>query len=262
MTLMEPGGAARPAELSRAETAVEAALLEETGLIVDVELVGSDADSVAALCSVDGSPDAAWVSGLGYAAAAAQGCGVPELIVERGTGRRVSTTETVVIIVNDAFEASGVGGLVGETFCRVGYDDFYTWLVPMLMLQAGGVTDVPDTVDVADVEALIQAVAAGDDCIAAGLTAADLDRFGGDAADSVRALNRTAAVPYAIFMVSSQLSLDTRARLVDGLLDMAESDGLETLLDQDNLVRVSADTLDEFDAFLRSTGIDFAQLGS
>lgn len=261
MTIVQPRGAVRQSELDRAETAVEEALLEESGLVVDVELVESDADGVAALCNVDGSPDVAWVSGLGYVAASAQGCGEPALMVERGAGRQVSTGEEVQIIVNDELEASDVGGLVGETFCRVGYDDVFTWLVPTLILRAGGVTDLPEAVDVADVEALIQAVAEGENCTAGGLTAADFEQFGGDAAESVRALNRTAAIPYAVLMLPPQLPLDTRTRLVDGLLDMADSDALETLLEQDGLARVEDDSLNEFDSFIRSTGIDFAQLG-
>jgi ABC-type phosphate/phosphonate transport system substrate-binding protein len=262
MTILKPGGAVRETELNRARGALEEALLEETGLIVEVELVESDADGVAALCNIDGSPDVAWLSGLGYAAASAQGCAVPALMVERGTGRQASTSEEVVLIVNSELEASGATGLAGETFCRVGFDDVHTWLVPMLMLRAGGLTEVPEAIDVEDVAALIQAVAEGEDCTAAGLTAADFERFGDDAADSVRVLNRTAEIPYAILMYPPQMPLDTRTRLVDGLLDMAESDALETLLDLDGLVRVEDDSLEDFESFLSSTGIDFAQLGS
>jgi ABC-type phosphate/phosphonate transport system substrate-binding protein len=262
MTIVQPDGAVRQAELDRAVTAVEEALLEESGLVVEIELVESDADGVAALCSVDGSPDAAWVSGLGYAAASAQDCAEPVLMVERGAGRQVSISEEVQIIVNDEFEASDVGGLIEETFCRIGYDDIFTWLVPTLILRTGGVTDLPEAFDVDDVEALIQSVADGDNCVAGGLTAADFEQFAGDAAESVRVLNRTAAIPYAVLMLPPQLPLDTRTRLVDALLDMAESDDLETLLEQDGLSRVEDDSLDEFDSFVRATNIDFAQLGS
>jgi ABC-type phosphate/phosphonate transport system substrate-binding protein len=78
----------------------------------------------------------------------------------------------------------------------------------------------------------------------------------------VRVLNRTASIPYAVLMLPPQLPLDTRTRLVDALLDMAESDDLETLLEQDGLSRVEDDSLDEFETFMRATNIDFAQLGS
>ena len=260
MTIVQPGGATRETALARATDNVATALLEESGLNVEVELVESDADGVAALCDVGGAPAVAWLSGIGYGVASASACGTPVLMVERGTGRRAVTGETVRIIVNGESEATDVSGLAGQTFCRLGYDDFYTWLVPTLMLRTGGIAEMPDAVDQPDIEALIQAVADGD-CDAAGLSAVDFDEFAGDAESDVRVLNRTVTIPYAILMIPPTLPLDARMALIDALAAMAESDDLATLLDQDGLARVEQGDLDDLDAFLNSTGVDFAQLG-
>lgn len=260
MTVVRPSGATRETALNRAAGAVSTALLEESGLIVDVELVDNDASGVAALCDA-GTPAVAWVSGLGYGVAAAQNCGVPVLMVERGTGRNTRTGETIQFIVNNDYEATAISGLAGATLCRLSYDDLYTWLVPSLMLRAADIDDTPDVIDQPDSEALIQAVAAGD-CDAAALSATDFSRFAGDAEESVQVLTRTVTLPYAILMVPETLPLEARMELIDALEAMSASGDLKTLLGQDDLVPVTSDTLATLDTFLASTRVNFAQLGS
>jgi ABC-type phosphate/phosphonate transport system substrate-binding protein len=262
MIIVRPSGATSEGSLNRAAGNVQDALLEETGLVVEIELVEHDSDGVAALCdAIGGTPAVAWVSGVGYAAASAEGCGVPALMVEQGTGQRATTGEEVQIIVNRALGITEIAALAGQTFCRLGYDDLYTWLVPNLMLRAGGISEMPDAVDSPDIEALVEAVAAGD-CDAAGISASDFDEFGDDADDSVRALSQTVTIPYAVFMYPPATTLDTRTRLVDGLMAMAESSDLETLLDQDGLTQVNEGDLDDLNTFLSNTGLDFARLGN
>lgn len=262
MAIVRSGGARTANSLNRAANAVAEALLEETGFIVEVEIVQTDADAVAALCNaLTGAPAVAWVSGIGYAALSAQECGVPALVVERGTGRQLTTSQEVQIVVNRTLGISELAGLAGRTFCRLGYNDLNSWLVPVIMLRGAGVSNLPNAVDSTDVEAMIAAVAEGD-CDAAAVTAADFDRFGDDVEDSVRVLNQTATMPYAVFMYPPSFNLDTRRRLIEGLLAMENSDDLETLLDHDGLARFEDADLDEFESFLQSTGLDFAQLGS
>jgi ABC-type phosphate/phosphonate transport system substrate-binding protein len=262
MTILRARGVTSETTLNRAVNNVEEALLEETGLTIAVELVETDADGVAALCeAVTGSPAVAWVSGIGYAAVSAKGCGVPALMVERESGRQTTTSGDVEIIVNSRLGISDVPSLAGQTFCRLGYSDLYSWLVPTLILRADGVSALPDAVDSPDIEALLESVASGE-CDAAGITAADFDEFGSDVEDSVRVLNQTVPMPYAIFMHPPEMTLDVRTRLIDGLLTMEQSSDLATLLHQDGLARFEEGDLDEFDSFLRSTGLDFAQLGN
>src|SRR5664279_4048363 len=55
---------------------LEKALHDETQMTIAVEVVASDAEALAALCaSPKGTVSVAWLSGLAYAAAYAQGCG-------------------------------------------------------------------------------------------------------------------------------------------------------------------------------------------
>jgi ABC-type phosphate/phosphonate transport system substrate-binding protein len=262
MAIVRSGGARSASSLNRAADALADALLEETGFIVEVELVETDAEAVAALCNaVTGSPAVAWVSGVGYSVISAQGCGVPALVVERGSARQVATSQEVQLVVTSALGITSAAELGGRTFCRLGYNDLYTWLVPVMMLQAAGVSSMPDAIDSPDLETMLQSVADGD-CSAAGITAADFDRFGGDVEDSVRVLAQTATMPYGIFVYPPSFTLDTRTRLIDGLLAMESSDDLETLLDQDGLARFDDADFDDFQAFIEGTGLDFAQLGS
>jgi ABC-type phosphate/phosphonate transport system substrate-binding protein len=262
MAIVRAGGATTASALNRAADAVAEALLEETGFIVEVELVETDADAVAALCNaLTGSPAVAWVSGVGYAAISAQACGVPALVVERGTARQLTTSQEVQIVVNDALGITTPAELGGRTFCRLAYNDLYSWLVPVILLRADGVSNLPDAIDSPDIEAMLASVAEGE-CDAAGITAADFEEFGGEVEDSVRVLNQTATMPYSIFVYPPSFTLDTRRRLIEGLLAMEASNDLETLLDQDGLARFEDADLDDFETFLQSTGLDFAQLGS
>jgi ABC-type phosphate/phosphonate transport system substrate-binding protein len=262
MAIVRSGGATTASALNRAADAVAEALLEETGFIVEVELVETDADAVAALCNaLTGSPAVAWVSGVGYAAISAQSCGVPALVIERGTGQRATTSQEVQIVVNRTLGIADAAGLAGRTFCRLGYTDLYSWLVPVIILRGAGVSNLPDAVDSPDIEAMLTSVAEGE-CDAAGITAADFEEFGADFEDSVRMLNQSATMPYSIFVYPPSFNLDTRRRLIEGMLAMESSNDLETLLDQDGITRFEDADLSDFEAFLESTGLDFAQLGS
>jgi phosphonate transport system substrate-binding protein len=251
----------------------EAAILEKSGLSVKVELVERYAEALAALCdSSGGQASVAWLNGASYVAALAQNCGTPVLQVERGTSRRATAGEAASLIVTSKANINTLSSLRGKAFCRISYDDFYTWLAPSLILKANGLnplSDVGTTIDYEDLPTMIQAVAAGD-CDAAGIPAGALEEYAdvlGDASENIDVLTTTdVAFPYAVMMIPPDMPLGTRLSLNNALVALSEDSTvavkMRALLDQNALVPVTTDDFKDLADFMESTHLDFSQLGS
>ncbi len=259
----EPLAAARNVA-ARFQSALEA----ESGLIVEVVLVERTAEALAALCdSSSGQVSVAWLDGVGYMAATEQNCGQPTLQVERGRGRDATTGLAGQLIANHDLGISAVSQLSGDNFCRLGYEDFYGWLVPSLLFEANGVNPLSDLDSISDYEELpelLEAVADGD-CDAAGIPEGALDDAD-DVRDEIDVVETTVPFPHAILMYPIEAPLGIRLTLTDALVAMAQADDsadlMRTFLGQDALERANADDFIEFRNFMDSTGLNFAQLGS
>lgn len=245
-------------------TAFQDAILEESGLVIEVTLVDRYAEALAALCdSTPTNVTVAWLDGLSYQAAVAQSCGTPVMQIERDR----ETGDSGQIVTASSLDVGGVSGLNGRSFCRLGYDDYYTWLVPSLILQAGGVDPVEglgEITDYDDLDSLMEAVADGD-CEAAGISEIAFDDLG-DVSEELEVVASTPAFPYGVLMYPLNLTLGERLRLNEALLTLAgDSDGADVLravLNQDELTAADADDLEDLSGFLADTGLDFAQLGN
>ncbi len=266
MEIVAPQGSPRAS--SSAVGDLEQALLDEMQMTVSIDLVANDAEALSALCgSPDGTISVAWLSGLGYAAAYAQDCGMAALQVQRGERSSGSTGDESVIVVNSRLDISAIGDLQGHSFCRLGYSDLYSWLVPSLMMGAGGVQSADALKSVQDYEdsaALVDAVASGD-CDAAGIAASQYDDLvGADVRSKVRKLQQSATIPYMVLVVPSELPLGQQEQLSDALVAIGNgtrADTLKPLLNQDQLVAVTDNDLGSLRAFVNRAGIDLAQAG-
>jgi ABC-type phosphate/phosphonate transport system substrate-binding protein len=241
--------------------AIESAMLTQADLYVVVDLVGTDAQALAALCnSSGGTVSAAWLGGLSYVGAYAQECGSAALQVERG-GTDAETGDTARIIVNPALDVSSIGDLEGNSFCRLGYDDVYSWMIPSLMLRAAGVnsSDLLQIIDYQDVDTLVADVANGA-CDAAGIASSQLDADSG-----VRTLQESVAIPYSVLVVPEQVPFGQRQQFVDTLVAMSEGaqpESLEVLLDQTGLIPIEDNDFTSLRGFINRSGIDLAQAGT
>ena len=241
----------------------EESIAAETGLVVDVTLVDRSAEALAALCeSSTTNVTVAWLDSLTYQAAAVQNCGEPVMVAERdGAGTSGQ------IIARSQSEVSSIQALVNRSFCRLGYDDYFSWLVPSLLMRTAGVDPVDDLESVQDfgtVRQMVSAVVDGE-CDAAGISESDFEDLPGATRDELTVLDTTPPLPHAVLVYPINLPLGERIRLDNALLAMnASPDGrsaMRPLLGQDDLQRVSEDSFEELAVFLVSTGLDFAQLG-
>jgi ABC-type phosphate/phosphonate transport system substrate-binding protein len=262
--LINPEGVVSDAQAA----ALEEALQEQSALVVDVVVVDRYAEALAALC--ESSPQSvavAWLDGISLQAAVAQNCGQPIMQVERGPRSTRSSGDAGQIVTSRTLGLSSVQALATRTFCRLAADDYYSWLVPVLMLRAGGVDPVNNLEAVVDYRSrneLIQAVIDGD-CDATGISEADFDDLRDVQKDELSTVETTPELPFAVLIYPLSLPLGERIRLDNALLGMVlEADGgeaMEPLLGQTGLARVEAEDLEDLSAFLSSTGLDFAQLG-
>lgn len=268
-----PGAADNPIRLlvigdPEAERQTDAArdfattLTEASGLAVTINVVSSTAEAVAALCTgFADQPTAAWLDGLGYAAA--QTCGTPALWIEREVDNDESPFLTVQLVVPADSESTGAAGLAGVDFCRVGLTDYATWRVPLLLLHAGGLdpAQLGEIRDLPNVEAVLEAVAAGD--CAAGMAVSDYEALArGALRTDTRLLSAQAEVPHSVLIYAPEVPLGARLTLDEALVDAARDADFELLLNASGVRPVTADDLEPFTALLERTGLDFAQLGN
>lgn len=247
-------------------SALDGLLLDATGAHVAIETVTTDAEALTALCdSPSGTVSAAWLGGLAYAAAHAQGCGSAALEVERGAGSAARVGDEALIVVNAALDINGVADLAGHSFCRLGYTDVYSWMVPELLLKAAGVqpTDLTEIRDYSDTDVLLSDVASGT-CDAAGIASSQFDASSA-ARSSLRTLQQSVTVPYAVLVVPPELSAAQAQALAAALVSIgngSRADMLKLLLSQDQLVEVSDADLAALRSAIARAGVDLARAES
>lgn len=184
----------------------------------------------------------------------------PEAAVESISGDLL-TGEAGLIIISRTLGSSSLAVLPGRTFCRVGLDDFYGWLVPSLIFERDNIV-LEDVVDVADTAALVAAVAAGD-CAGAGLSArefAELEAAG--LTDDVLVAETTTPIPLGVLVYPVEVALGERVNFNETLPEFANdleaSRPLRLLLGQDALIPADENSFVAFNAFMAGTGFDLA----
>lgn len=251
-----------------AVTDLEKALGDEMKMTISVEMVDSDAEALAAVCdSPQGTVSAAWLGGLAYAAAFAQNCGSAAAQVEHGVSSKATTGDEARIIAKSGSDVSVIADLKDHTFCRLGYTDMYSWLLPSLMLHDGAVadSDLKAIKDYDDPSAMIDDLVAGK-CDAAGISGSQFDNLASATARiSVRTLQKSAIIPYDVLVIPPQLPLAQQQQLSAALVAIANgthADTLRVLLGEDQVIVATDDDFSSLRSFVNGTGIDLSQAGS
>ncbi len=281
-TSIPPGQGANPLQImlvpaggieeAGAETVdLAAAIEDETGLVVEFQLVEQSAQALAALCDpVAEVVSVAWLDGMAYSVARSLDCGQSLLQVERGRGAESHTGKASSIIARKPLSIDQMSELDGRRFCRINYADSLSWLVPSVMMNKEGflVTELRSVSDFADTETIIDALIRGE-CDAAGVPADTLERLAeqlGDDLENVTVVATSPEVPYTILVAPSELPLSIQEQLTDGLRKLAQdrnlSQKLELLLNQSALEVADDGDFGDFVEFVTSAGLDFTQLGN
>ncbi len=256
--------------LTQTEADLESAILDTSSVTIDVIPANRYADAISALCETRGADaSVVWLDGLSYAVADAQNCGDPILITQREVGSRTQTGESGVIVVNRNLGSTNLTALNGRTFCRLGFDDFYSWLLPTLLFERANldISTFEMIVDYEDTDALLEALST-DECDGAGVSDSTFDAFveaEEELSADLRVAETSPEFPYAVLMYPLEVDLSIRLSLTDGLLELVnatdEGELLNAFIGEGELVRVSREDFEALQTFLDEVGYDFAQLG-
>lgn len=173
-----------------------------------------------------------------------------------------------LILLDRRLGALNIDVVRGRTFCRLGYDDYYSWLVPTLYMESVNIDperDLEEIVDYTTYPELIEAVADGD-CTATGISQAVYNNVmisDPELLEDVRIATSSIAFPYPILVYPVDLDLGVRLALDEVFVELGAevNSALTWLLGHDAIVTFDPERLTEFRAFMASTGLDFAQLG-
>ncbi len=210
------------------EARLEDEILLASSVTVDIVLVERYADALAALCET-GTPrlSVVWLDGLGYLAAQAQNCG--EVVLRIRRDQRLG--EAGVVLLNATLGTGNVANLIDNTYCRLGFDDFYSWLLPSLLFRARNIDPArfEAIVDYDDTDALLTALARGD-CAGAAVSQSRYNALvNGDdrRAAAIRIGESSIRFPHDVLMYPNAIPLAARLSLTEGL------QALDTDLDAD-----------------------------
>ncbi|MCK6578556.1 MAG: PhnD/SsuA/transferrin family substrate-binding protein [Anaerolineae bacterium] len=265
--LIESGRA--EASFTAAAEALAPELAQAAGLAVDVDLVGNDAEALAQLCaSTPEQISVAWVSGAAYAAAYAQGCGSAALQISRGDRDQSHTGVEIALYGSREAGVAALASLSGKTLCRLGLDDLYTGLIPLVLLRGSGedlFASIGGTQDLEDLDALIAGVISGD-CGAAGMSVSDFEeRASADARIATVVLARSVEIPYSVLILPDYLPLGQANALIDAFISIgngSRADLLRPLLLQSEIIRAEDADFSRLRAFFSQSGLSLADLGS
>jgi len=207
-------------------------LTEETGLYFDTSVATEYAGVIEAMCSDPPEAHMGSLATFAYVLAADRGCAESELV----SVRYGSPTYNGQIIVRTDSGINALTDLAGKTFCRPDPLSTSGWIIPNLSLRAAGINpeaDLAEIVDAGSHDAVVAAVYNGD--CDAGATYVDargtVEEDYADVMDVVTIIEVTEDIPNDGVQFVPSVSAEMRAKIVDGLLAIAETEAGQEALD-------------------------------
>ena len=207
-------------------------LTEETGLYFDTSVATEYAGVIEAMCSDPPEAHMGSLATFAYVLAADRGCAEAELV----SVRYGSPTYNGQIIVRTDSGINALTDLAGKTFCRPDPLSTSGWIIPNLSLRAAGINpeaDLAEIVDAGSHDAVVAAVYNGD--CDAGATYVDargtVEEDYADVMDVVTIIEVTEDIPNDGVQFVPSVSAEMRAKIVDGLLAIAETEAGQEALD-------------------------------
>jgi ABC-type phosphate/phosphonate transport system substrate-binding protein len=257
--------------IAQAGQALSEALPAASGLSIDLAIARNDAEAVAEVCA--STPErvrVAWVSGVGYVAVHAAGCGAAAMRAVREQGEERLSGEPVVLYASQSSGITAAADVAGKTLCRLNIDDLYTSVIPLMMLRAAGGDSAVTPARIRDVESfdlLLPALADGT-CDAAGMRLSDFEEYA--SSPQVRAavteVTRSVEMPFAVLVVPPFMPLAQRAALIDAFTTIGNGSqaaaALRPILGHSALVNADDNDFSRLRAFFTQARLDLARLGS
>ena len=200
-------------------------LFASSGVAVQVVVAESESDALKLLCSNTTAEHAvvAWLDGIGYVSAYGRLCGQAQLLLSTGDGD-TQFGERVELIIRPELGTQQISAAEGRTFCRVGYDDSYSWRIPQLWFaQVDFDIAAIDTLeDVEDYQSIVDGVAS-DTCDLGAVPGSMVDALDEDIAEAIIVAKTSPVLPYGVLVVPPGLPQQHRDALSQVLVDASGS---------------------------------------
>jgi ABC-type phosphate/phosphonate transport system substrate-binding protein len=252
-----------PSDSSATGTSLASFVKERTTLAFKVNIVSTNAEVIAALCSA--TPTFAWVDGWTMLAAQAKGCGTPMLFIQN---KGVSGIKAD-LLVSPAAQIDSINTLKNRAqsrdFCRMGSQDPISWVLPVLLMRSVSgfdpITGFRSVKDYGDVTAMLSDVS-NNKCVGA-IASGTLETYTipnvSDITRTVKVLATTPELPYGGLMVSNTVPLDVAEQVTS--IFQRNPEQLQGLVTADAFVPAGSVDLTDIQRALTAGGIDFNALG-
>ncbi len=201
---------------------LENAILQSTSVTVEIVFAEDRLQLLDALCDTSSNQlTAIWADALTYSVASARRCGDATVWLTR----EGSTGETRQIVLSSTLQSRDVRSLQKQMFCRLGRDDFDTWLLPVLMLESAkvSVSTFGDVREYPDTTSLLNAVALGE-CAGTGVASSTLAAWQAanpSVTENVVSVLDSVPIPYGVLMYPFQIPIAARLALTNELPNLA-----------------------------------------
>ena len=239
-------------------------LFASSGVAVQVVVAESESDALKLLCSNTTAEHAvvAWLDGIGYVSAYGRLCGQAQLLLSTGDGD-TQFGERVELIIRPELGTQQISAAEGRTFCRVGYDDSYSWRIPQLWFaQVDFDIAAIDTLeDVEDYQSIVDGVAS-DTCDLGAVPGSMVDALDEDIAEAIIVAKTSPVLPYGVLVVPPGLPQQHRDALSQVLVYASGShqDLMSAFFGDYEIQTVDSDLVDDLHDFVDDSGFDFVQV--
>jgi len=231
---------------------LSATLSDESGLVVEVTVVETYGEALAALCS--GQAHVISAQAFAYLAAVERQCGTGVYIAEMD-GMFATQGQMVTLAGREIFT---VKGFSGYRFCRPDANSVNGWIVPAFSLRKNEVNPLTDLFSVTDSggdEEVIQALL--DFHCDAGASALGAEADVPNSGD-IRVIETLPPVPNDTILITTQLDERTQQKITDLLDD--HKDDLAELIGADGLETSDDTAFDELRQLMSDARVDAASM--
>lgn len=239
-------------------------IFDKTGLVVEVNVATEYAGVVEALCADPPSVHMASLNTFSYILASELECAEVELVAVRFG----SPSYRGQIITNVNTGIQSLEDLEGKTFARPDPLSTSGWVLPMLMMQANGISesDLEQIVDAGGHNSVVAAVYSGD--VDAGSTyegaQSTIKEDNPDVDEKIKVVSYTAEIPNDGVQFHPDVPEDIREQIITALLEIAADEegqkALEMAYSWTELVRRNDSFYDPFRQMLQASGMSAEEL--